>query len=274
LKEIGFVEGQNVAIEYRWPERQDDRLREIAAELVRRQMAVIVTPGSTAAALAAKAETTTIPFVFSIGTDPVKAGLIASLNRPGGNVTGIYQLSSNLVGKRLGLLHEMVPGATTIAVLVNPTNAVNADSAVEEVQAAARSLGLEIKLFATSNNRDIDAAFIEIAHQRIGAVLTIPDVFFTSRRVQLATLASRFAIPAMYSIREFAEVGGLMSYGENLADQWRRVGIYAGRVLKGEKNLPVEQSARFEFVINMQTARAFNLAIPSGLLAIADEVIE
>ena len=182
LKEIGFVEGQNVAIEYRWPERQDDRLREIAAELVRRQMAVIVTPGSTAAALAAKAETTTIPIVFSIGTDPVKAGLIASLNRPGGNVTGIYQLSSNLVGKRLGLLHEMVPGATTIAVLVNPTNAVNADSAVEEVQAAARSLGLEIKLFATSNNRDIDAAFIEIAHQRIGAVLTIPDVFFTSRR--------------------------------------------------------------------------------------------
>jgi putative ABC transport system substrate-binding protein len=274
LKEAGFVEGQNLAIEYRWPERQDDRLREIAAELVRRQVAVIVTPGSTAAALAAKAETTTIPIVFSIGTDPVKAGLIASLNRPGGNVTGIYQLSSNLVGKRLGLLHEMVPGATTIAVLVNPTNAVNADSAVEEVQAAARSLGLEIKLFATSNNRDIDAAFIEIAHQRIGAVLTIPDVFFTSRRVQLATLASRFAIPAMYSIREFAEVGGLMSYGENLADQWRRVGIYAGRVLKGEKNLPVEQSARFEFVINMQTARAFNLAIPSGLLAIADEVIE
>ena len=274
LKEAGFVEGQNLAIEYRWPERQDDRLREIAAELVRRQVAVIVTPGSTAAALAAKAETTTIPIVFSIGTDPVKAGLIASLNRPGGNVTGIYQLSSNLVGKRLGLLHEMVPAATTIAVLVNPTNAVNADSAVEEVQAAARSLGLEIKLFATSNNRDIDAAFIEIAHQRIGAVLTIPDVFFTSRRVQLATLASRFAIPAMYSIREFAEVGGLMSYGENLADQWRRVGIYAGRVLKGEKNLPVEQSARFEFVINMQTARAFNLAIPSGLLAIADEVIE
>jgi putative tryptophan/tyrosine transport system substrate-binding protein len=274
LKEAGFVEGQNLAIEYRWPERQDDRLREIAAELVRRQVAVIVTPGSTAAALAAKAETTTIPIVFSIGTDPVKAGLIASLNRPGGNVTGIYQLSSNLVGKRLGLVHEMVPGATTIAVLVNPTNAVNADSAVEEVQAAARSLGLEIKLFATSNNRDIDAAFIEIAHQRIGAVLTIPDVFFTSRRVQLATLASRFAIPAMYSIREFAEVGGLMSYGENLADQWRRVGIYAGRVLKGEKNLPVEQSARFEFVINMQTARAFNLAIPSGLLAIADEVIE
>jgi putative tryptophan/tyrosine transport system substrate-binding protein len=274
LKEIGFVEGQNVAIEYRWPDRQDDRLREIAAELVRRQVAVIVTPGSTAAALAAKAETTTIPIVFSIGTDPVKAGLIASLNRPGGNVTGIYQLSSDLVGKRLGLLHEMVPAVTTMAVLVNPANAVNADTAAKEAQAAARSLGLEIKLFATRNNRDIDAAFIEIANQRIGAVLTIPDVFFTSRRVQLATLATRFAIPAIYSIREFAEVGGLMSYGENLADQWRRVGVYVGRVLKGDKNLPVEQSAKFEFVINMQTARAFNLDIPSGLLAIADEVIE
>jgi putative tryptophan/tyrosine transport system substrate-binding protein len=274
LKEIGFIEGQNVAVEYRWPDRQDDRLREIAAELVRRRVAVIVTPGSTAAALAAKAQTTTIPIVFSIGTDPVKAGLIASLNRPGGNVTGIYQLSSDLVGKRLGLLHEVVPAVTTIAVLVNPANAVAADLATKEAQAAARSLGLEIKVFATRNNRDIDAAFIEIAHQRIGAVLNTPDVFFTSRRVQLATLATRFAIPAIYSIREFAEVGGLMSYGENLADQWRRVGIYVGRVLKGEKDLPVEQSAKFEFVINIQTARAFNLAIPSGLLAIADEVIE
>jgi putative ABC transport system substrate-binding protein len=274
LKEIGFIEGQNVAVEYRWPDRQDDRLREIAAELVRRRVAVIVTPGSTAAALAAKAQTTTIPIVFSIGTDPVKAGLIASLNRPGGNVTGIYQLSSDLVGKRLGLLHEVVPAVTTIAVLVNPANAVAADLATKEAQAAARSLGLEIKVFATRNNRDIDAAFIEIAHQRIGAVLNTPDVFFTSRRVQLATLATRFAIPAIYSIREFAEVGGLMSYGENLADQWRRVGIYVGRVLKGEKDLPVEQSAKFEFVINMQTARAFNLAIPSGVLAIADEVIE
>jgi putative tryptophan/tyrosine transport system substrate-binding protein len=274
LKEIGFIEGQNVAVEYRWPDRQDDRLREIAAELVRRRVAVIVTPGSTAAALAAKAQTTTIPIVFSIGTDPVKAGLIASLNRPGGNVTGIYQLSSDLVGKRLGLLHEVVPAVTTIAVLVNPANAVAADLATKEAQAAARSLGLEIKVFATRNNRDIDAAFIEIAHQRIGAVLNTPDAFFTSRRVQLATLATRFAIPAIYSIREFAEVGGLMSYGENLADQWRRVGIYVGRVLKGEKDLPVEQSAKFEFVINIQTARAFNLAIPSGLLAIADEVIE
>ena len=274
LKEIGFVEGQNVAIEYRWAERQEDRLREIAAELVRRQVAVIVTPGSTVAALAAKAETTTIPIVFSSGSDPVKAGLIASLNSPGGNVTGIYQLSNDLIGKRLELLHEVVPAVTTIALLVNPANAVAADSTTKEAQAVARSLGLEIKVFATSNNRDIDAAFIEIAHQQIGAVLNMPDAFFTSRRVQLVTLATRFAIPAIFSIREYVEVGGLMSYGENIADQWRRVGIYVGRVLKGEKNLPVEQAARFEFVINLQTARAFDLAIPSGLLAIADEVIE
>jgi putative ABC transport system substrate-binding protein len=274
LKEVGFVEGQNVAIEYRWAELQDDRLREIAAELVRRQVAVIVTPGSIAAALAAKAETTTIPIVFSIGTDPVKAGLTASLNRPGGNVTGIYMLSNALIGKRLGLLQELVPAVSTVAVLVNPANAVVADAAAKEAHAAARSLGLEIKLFATSNNRDIDAAFFEIVHQRIGAVLISADAFFTSRRVQLATLATRFAIPTIFPIREYAEVGGLMSYGENLADQWRRVGVYVGRVLKGEKNLPIEQAARFEFVINMQTARVLNFAIPSGLLAIADEVIE
>jgi putative ABC transport system substrate-binding protein len=274
LKEIGFVEGQNVAIEYRWAERQNDRLGEIAAELVRRQAAVIVTPGSTAAALAVKAETTTIPIVFSTGIDPVKSGLITSFNKPGGNVTGIYMLSGDLVGKRLGLLHELVPAATTIAVLVNPANAVVAESAAKQAQTAARSLGLDIKVFATRNNRDIDAAFIEIAHQRIGAVLISSDAFFTTRRVQLATLAARFALPTIFPIREYAEVGGLMSYGENSADQWRRVGVYVGRALKGEKDLPVEQSARFEFVINMQTARVFDLAIPSGLLAIADEVIE
>ena len=236
LKEIGFVEGQNVAIEYRWAELQEDRLGEIAAELVRRQVAVIVTPGSTAAALAAKAETTTIPIVFSSGVDPVNSGLITSFNRPGGNLTGIYMRSNDLIAKRLGLLHEVVPAVTTIAVLVNPANAVVAEPATKEAQAAARSLGLEIKLFATRNNRDIDAAFIEITHQRIGAVLIMPNAFFTSRRVQLATLATRFAIPAIFPIREYTEVGGLMSYGENLADQWRRVGVYVGRVLKGEKS--------------------------------------
>jgi putative ABC transport system substrate-binding protein len=237
-------------------------------------VAVLVTPGSTAAAHAAKAATTTIPIVYSSGIDPVQSGLIASLNRPGGNVTGIYQVSSELVAKRLGLLHELVPAVTTIAVLVNPANARVAELTTKEAQVAARSLGLEIKVFPTSNNRDIDAAFIEIAHQRLGAVLVAADVFFTSRRVQLATLTTRFAVPAIFPIREYAEVGGLMSYGENIADVWRRVGIYVGRVLKGEKGLPVEQSAKFEFVINLQTARALNLAIPSGLLAIADEVIE
>ena len=274
LKETGFVEGQNVAIEYRWAEGQEDRLGEIAAELVRRQVAVIVTPGSTAAAHAAKAATTTIPIVYTSGVDPVESGLIASLNRPGGNVTGIYQVSVDFVAKRLGLLHELVPAVTTIAVLVHPANARVTELTTKEAQAAARWLGLEIKVFPTRDSRDIDAAFIDIAHQRIGAVLVSADVFFTGRRVQLATLATRFAIPAIFSVREYAEVGGLMSYGENLADVWRKLGIYVGRVLNGEKGLPVEQSSKFEFVINLQTARALDLAIPPGLLAIANEVIE
>jgi ABC-type uncharacterized transport system substrate-binding protein len=274
LKEMGFVEGQNVAIEYRWADGQEDRLGEIAAELVRRQVAVIVTPGSTPAAHAAKAATTTIPIVYTSGVDPVESGLITSLNRPGGNVTGIYQLSVDFVAKRLGLLHELVPTVTTIAVLVNPANTRVAELTAKEAQVAARALGLEIRLFPTRDRRDIDTAFIDIAHQRIGAVLVSADAFFTGRRVQLATLATRFAIPAIFPVREYAEVGGLMSYGENLADTWRRLGIYVGRVLKGEKGLPVEQSAKFEFVINLQTARALGLTIPPGLLAIADEVIE
>jgi putative tryptophan/tyrosine transport system substrate-binding protein len=274
LKEIGFVEGQNVTIEYRWTEPQDVQLSKIAAELVRQQVAVIVTPGSTAAALAARAQTTTIPIVFSSGIDPVKSGLIASFNKPGGNVTGIYMLSNELVAKRLGLLHDLVPTATRIALLVNPANAVVAESDAKEAHAAAPSLGLEIEVFAVRNNRDIEAAFNEIARQRIDALQISANAFFTSRRVQLATLATRFAIPAIFPIREYAEVGGLMSYGENSADQWRRVGTYVGRVLKGEKNLPVEQTAKFEYVINLQTARALNLPIPPGLLAIADEVIE
>jgi putative ABC transport system substrate-binding protein len=274
LKEIGFVEGQNVAIEYRWAERQEDRLGEIAAELVRRPVAVIVTPGSTAAALAAKAATTTIPIVFSIGADPVELGLVRSMNRPESNLTGIYQWSNDLVAKRLGLLHELVPAVTTIAILVNPANAVVAESMAKDAQAAAGSLGLEMKVLPTRNSRDIDAAFVDIAHQQIGAVLVSPDAFFTGRRVQFATLAARFAIPAIFPIREYAEVGGLMSYGENLTYLWRRAGVYVGRVLRGEKGLPVEQTEKFELVINLQTARVLNLTIPSGLLAIADEVIE
>ncbi len=274
LKETGFVEGQNVAIEYRWAEGQEDRLGEIAAELVRRQVAVIVVPGSTAAAHAAKAVTTTIPIVFSSGVDPVKSGLIASLNRPGGNVTGIYQLSVDFVAKRLGLLHELVPAVTTIAVLVNPVNALVSELTTKEAQVAARLSGLDIKVFPTRNSRDIDGAFNDIADEQIGAALVGADSFFTTRRAQLATLASRFSIPAVFPAREYVEVGGLMSYGENQADVWRRVGIYVGRVLKGEKDLPVEQSARFELIINLKTAKAFRLDIPATLLARADEVIE
>ncbi len=274
LMEERFVEGQNVAIEYRWAEGQEDRLSEIVAELVGRQVAVIVIPGSTAAAHAAKAVTTTIPIVFSSGVDPVKSGLIASLNRPGGNVTGIYQLSVDFVAKRLGLLHELVPAVTTIAVLVNPVNALVSELTTKEAQVAARSSGLDIKVFPTRNSRDIDGAFTDIAHHRIGAVLVGADSFFTTRRLQLATLATRFSIPAIFPAREYAEVGGLMSYGENQADVWRRVGIYVGRVLKGEKDLPVEQSARFELIINLKTAKVLRLDIPAMLLARADEVIE
>ena len=274
LKEIGFVEGQNVAIEYRWAEGQEDRLGEIAAELVRRPVAVIVTPGSSAAALAAKAATTTIPIVFSIGADPVALGLVRSMNRPESNLTGIYQWSNDLVAKRLGLLHELVPTVTTIAILVNPANAVVAESMAKDAQAAAGSLGLEMKVLPTRNSRDIDAAFVDIAHQRIGAVLVSPDAFFTSRRVQFATLATRFAIPAIFPIREYAEVGGLMSYGENLTYLWRRAGVYVGRVLRGEKGPPVEQTEKFELVVNLKTGKAFGLDVPDKLLAVADEVIE
>jgi putative ABC transport system substrate-binding protein len=274
LKEERFVEGQNVAIEYRWAEGQEHRLGEIMAELVRLQVAVIVTAGSTAAAHAAKAATTTIPIVYSSGVDPVKSGLIASLNRPGGNVTGIYQLSVDAVAKRLGLLHELVPAVTTIAVLVNPVNALVSELTTKEAQVAARSSGLDIKVFPTRNSRDIDGAFSDIAHDQIGAALVGADSFFTTRRLQLATLATRFSIPAIFPAREYAEAGGLLSYGENQADVWRRIGIYVGRVLKGEKDLPVEQSTKFELVINLKTAKALGLEIPPTLLARADEVIE
>ena len=274
LKEERFVEGQNVAIEYRWAEGQEDRLGEIMAELVRLQVAVIVTAGSTAAAHAAKAATTTIPIVYSSGVDPVKSGLIASLNRPGGNVTGIYQLSVDAVAKRLGLLHELVPAVTTIAVLVNPVNTLVSELTTKEAQVAARSSGLDIKVFPTRNSRDIDGAFSDIAHDQIGAALVGADSFFTTRRLQLATLATRFSIPAIFPAREFAEAGGLLSYGENQADVWRKIGIYVGRVLKGEKDLPVEQSARFELIINLKTAKALGLDIPAMLLARADQVIE
>jgi len=274
LREEGLVEGKNVAIEYRWTEGQDDRLPTLLDDLVQRKVAVIVTPGSTTFALAAKAATKTIPIVFTTGIDPVKSGLVASFNRPGGNVTGIYQLASDLTAKRLGLLHELVPSVTVFAALVNPANAIVAKTTTNELRASARALGLEAKILEASSNREIDAAFSSLVQQRVGALLVSSDPYFTSRRVQFATLATRTGILAMYSIREYVEVGGLMSYGNNIADVWRRVGHYAGRILKGERDLPVEQSTKFELVINLQTARALGLEVPPTLLARADEVIE
>jgi putative ABC transport system substrate-binding protein len=273
LKEAGFVEGQNVTIDYRWVQGQDDRLPEIAADLVRRQVAAIVTPGSTASAFAAKAATKTIPIVFSSGIDPVKSGLVASINRPGGNVTGIYQWAGDLAAKRFEILHELVPAINEIAVIVNPAS-FEAESVMKEVELAAGTLGLKTKALAASNSSDIDAAFVNIARQRIGAVLVSANAYFTSRRVQFATLATRHAVPAMYSIREYVEVGGLMSYGRNVTDEWRRLGLYVGRILRGEKGLPVEQASRFEFVVNLQTAKALGITVPPSLLARADEVIE
>ena len=274
LREAGFVEGQNVTIDYRWAEGQDDRLPELAADLVRRQVAAIVTPGSTDAAFAAKVATKTIPIVFSSGIDPVKSGLVVSINRPGGNVTGIYVWTHDLAAKRLGILHELVPGVPEIAVIVNPAAGIEAETIMREVEAAAGMLGLKTKAVAARNSGDIDAAFANIARQRTGAVLVSPDTYFTTRRLQFATLANRYVVPAMFSIREYVEVGGLMSYGRNISNEWRSLGLYVGRILKGEKDLPVEQASKFDLVINLITARALGLTVPPSLLARADEVIE
>jgi putative ABC transport system substrate-binding protein len=275
LKETDYVEGQNVVVEYRWAEGQYDRLRVFADEFVRRQVAVIVAPGETQL-LAAKAATTTIPIVFAVAEDPVRHGYVASLARPGGNLTGINFVSAELVAKRLGLLRELVPGASRVAVLVNPSNVGSGERTEKEVEAAARALGLQIQIFKASTNRDIDAAFAAIVGGRTDALFVSPDGFFNSRRVQLATMAARHAVPMTSATREIAEAGGLMSYGPNIADAWRELGVYAGRILKGAKpaDLPVLQSTKYEFVINLQTAKAFGLAVPPGLLAIADEVIE
>jgi ABC-type uncharacterized transport system substrate-binding protein len=276
LSEAGYSEGQNVAIEYRWSEGHNERLPALAAELVRRQVAVIVTPGSTAATLAAKAATPTIPIVFLSAVDPVKTGLVASLNRPGGNVTGVSDIGVELAAKRLGLLHELLPGAARFALLINPDNPGITEAFVTEAQTAASAIGRQIEVVTASTNGDIDRAFATLVNKRADAFLVSTDALFVTRRVQLVTLAARHAVPAMYFRREFAEAGGLMSYGSNLADQFRQNGIYAGRILKGEKpaEMPVQLPTRFEFVVNLQTAKVLGIDVPATLLARADEVIE
>ncbi len=276
LSEAGYVEDQNVAIEYRWAEGQNDRLPALAAELIRRRVAVIATPGSTAATLAAKAATTMIPIVFVIGADPVKIGLVASLNRPGGNVTGINDIGVDIGAKRLGFLQELLPRATRFGVLVNPDNPSITESFVTELQTAASAIGRQIEVVTASTNADIDMAFATLVKKRADALLNCPDALFVTRRVQLITLAVRHALPALYHRRELAEAGGLMSYGSDLPDQFRQTGGYVGRILKGEKpaDMPVQLPTRFEFVINLQTAKTLGIDVPPTLLARADEVIE
>ncbi len=276
LSEAGYVEGQNVAIEYRWAEGQNDRLPALAAELVRRRVAVIVTPGSTAATLAAQAATATIPIVFIIGANPVKIGLVASLNRPGGNATGINDFGVEIGAKRLGLLHELLPGAARFGVLVNPDNPFITESFVTELQMAASAIGRQIEVVAASTNGDIDTAFATLVKKRADALLISPDALFVTRRVQLIMLAVHHTLPALYHRRELAEAGGLMSYGSDLSDQYRQTGLYVSRILKGEKpaEIPVQLPTKFEFVINLQTAKTIGLDIPPTLLARADEVIE
>jgi putative tryptophan/tyrosine transport system substrate-binding protein len=275
LNETGYVEGQNVAIEYRWAQNDLSQIPELVADLVRRRVAVIATPGSSAAALAAKAATTTIPIVFSLGLDPVQLGLVASLSRPGGNITGVNSMSNELVAKRLGLLRELLPTAARFAVLVNPKNPTT-ESLKKDVEAAVAAIGPQIEFFTASTGAEIEAAFASLVQRRADALLVHPDNLFINRRVQLTTLAARHAVPAIYPLRADAEAGGLMSYGTELADAHRQAGVYTGRILKGAKpaDLPVVQPTKFEFVINLQTARAIGLTVPPTLLARADEVIE
>jgi putative ABC transport system substrate-binding protein len=276
LKETGFVEGANVAIEYRWAENQIDRLPALAAELVRRQVAVVVATGGTVTPLAAKAAITSIPIVFIVPEDPVKLGLVASLARPGGNLTGINFFNAELTAKRLERLRELVPGAARVAVLVNPASATATETTLRAVEAAARALGLQIQVLNAGTSREINAVFASFEHERPDALFVGGDPFFNSRRVQFATLAAHHSIPTTYTSREFAEAGGLMSYGTSFPDTFRQAGVYAGRILKGAKatDLPVVQASKFELVINAETARMLGLHVPPSLLATADEVIE
>jgi putative tryptophan/tyrosine transport system substrate-binding protein len=275
LKETGFVEGQNVAIEYRWAESQYDRLPALAADLVRLGVAVIAAPGGGISAQAAKAATSTIPIVFNGAADPVKSGLVASFNRPDGNLTGYIQLDNMLVGKQLGLLQKLIPDAAMVAVLVNPDSAA-VESLTRDVQEAAHSTGQQLLVLKARAEGEFEAAFATMAQQKAEALLVASEPFFFSQRNRLAALATQHRIPAIYSYREYAAAGGLMSYGASLTESYRQVGVYTGRILKGAKptELPVIQSAKFEFVINLKTAKALGLTIPPSLLATADEVIE
>jgi putative ABC transport system substrate-binding protein len=276
LSETGYVEGRNVTIEFRWADSQNDRLPALAADLVRRQVKVIAAPGSTPAALAAKAATATIPVVFQVGTDPVAAGLVASLARPGGNVTGVTTLNTELGPKRLQLLRELIPTAKIIALLVNPTSPFITENISKDLQSAARTLGLQLHILNASTERDFDTVFATFAQLRADALVIAPDAMFISRSEQLGALTLQHAVPAITQFREFAAAGGLMSYGGSFTESARQVGVYTGRILKGEKpaDLPVQQSAKAELIINVKSAKALGLAVPRELLARADELIE
>jgi putative ABC transport system substrate-binding protein len=276
LKETGLVEGENVAIEYRWAEGQNDRLPDLAADLMRRRVAVIATPGTTPSALAAKATTATIPIVFAVSEDPVRLGLVASLARPGGNLTGINFFNAELIAKRVELLRELVPTARRVAVLVNPADAASTQATLREVEAAGRAFGLQIDVHNAGSRDAIDAAFAALVRDRADAVFIAGDAFLNSRRLQLALLAARHAVPASYGSRDYPEYGGLMSYGTNVTEAFRQAGVYTGRILRGAKpaDLPVMQATKFELVINAQAARVLGLTVPDKLLVAADEVIE
>jgi putative ABC transport system substrate-binding protein len=274
IRESGYVEGQNVAIEYLWAQDQYNRLPDLAADLARRKVAVIAAT-DTPSAIAAKGATTMLPIVFATGGDPVREGLVASLNKPSGNITGVSFMGSKLGAKQLGLLHDLIPEAARIAVLIDPNWPIT-ESFISDVQAGASAIGKQIEILSASTGSDIDTIFASFAQKPVDALLVGPSGLTNNRRVQLATLAAYHRVPAMYFLRESAEAGGLMSYGASITDAYRQMAIYAGRILKGEKpaDLPVMQSTKFEFVINLNTAKAFGLTFPPGLLAIADEVIE